>query len=97
LRLVWQSYARAELHEAVRYYRDNAGYSIAGDFRDAAVRTAERLCERPEIGQRISHNARRIPLRDYPYSLIYRVEASSVVIVALAHQLRRPGYWVGRR
>jgi len=97
LKLVWQSHARTELREAVRFYRDNAGYNIAWDFRDVAIHAAERLCERPEIGLRISHNSRRVPLRDYPYSLIYRVEASSVVIVALAHQHRRPRYWVGRR
>lgn len=97
MKLVWQSQARAELREATQFYRDNAGYSIAGDFREVAARTAERLCERPEIGLRISHNSRRVPLRDYPYSLIYRIEPSGIVIVALAHQHRRPGYWVGRR
>jgi toxin ParE1/3/4 len=97
LRLVWQSQARAELREAVRFYRDNAGYSIARDFRDAAVHTAERLSEHPEIGPRIDHNARRINLHDYPYSLIYRFEPSSIIVIALAHQSRRPGYWVGRR
>ena len=94
MRLVWQDHARTELREATRYYRDNAGYSIAGDFRDAAIHAAERLPDYPEMGLRISHNARRVPLRDYPYSLIYRVEVSGIVIVALAHQLRRPDYWV---
>ena len=86
-----------ELREAVRFYRDNAGYRIAGDFRDTVVRTAEQLREQPEIGLRIDHNAHRILVDDYPYSLIYRFEPSGVIIFAVAHHSRRPGYWVGRR
>lgn len=97
MKLVWQSHARAELREAIQFYRDNAGHGIAGSFRNSVASTAERLCEHPEIGLRISHNARRVPLREYPYDMIYRVDASIVIIVALAHQRRRPGYWVGRR
>ena len=86
-----------ELREAVRFYRDNAGYRIAGDFRDAVVRTAEQLREHPEIGLRIYHNARRILVDNYPYSLIYRFDPSGVIVIAVAHHSRRPGYWVERR
>ena len=86
-----------ELREAVRFYRNNGGYRIAGDFRDAVVRTAEQVREHPEIGPRIDHNARRMLVGDYPYSLVYRFEPFGVIIVAVAHQSRRPGYWRGRR
>lgn len=66
MRLVWQNHARVELREAVRFYRDNARYRIAGDFRDAVVRAAEQLREHPEIGLRIDHNAHRILVDNYP-------------------------------
>jgi len=32
----------------------------------------------------------------YPYQLIYREEADGVVVIAVAHAKRRPGYWAGR-
>jgi plasmid stabilization system protein ParE len=28
-----------------------------------------------------------------PFSIIYRVETDRVLIVAVAHERRRPGYW----
>jgi len=33
----------------------------------------------------------------FPYAIYYRVDGSEVVIVAIAHQKRRPGYWLRRR
>ena len=32
----------------------------------------------------------------YPYSLIYRIVAEGVQVIAVAHSRRRPGYWSGR-
>ena len=29
----------------------------------------------------------------YPYDLVSRLGAHEIVVVALAHQSRRPGYW----
>jgi len=33
----------------------------------------------------------------YPYALMYRVSGKDVLILAVAHQRRRPGYWKVRR
>jgi len=35
-------------------------------------------------------------LRKFPYSMFYIVEREVVVIVAVAHHKRRPGYWILR-
>lgn len=32
----------------------------------------------------------------YPYSLVYIVRDPKIVIIAVAHQRRRPGYWLSR-
>lgn len=40
---------------------------------------------------------REAVLRRYPYSIVYRAEASGdVLVVALAHASREPGYWQDR-
>lgn len=75
----------------------NAGRTVASDFKIEARRATSRLREHPEIGIRIRHRSRRFPLDGYPYNLIYRLEQEALIIVALAHQRRRPGYWAGRR
>jgi plasmid stabilization system protein ParE len=91
LRLVWQSHAKIELGEALKYYRDQAGIDIARDFNHAAMQAAQRLLRYPELGVKAGHGARRFVLHDYPYTLIYRVTPDAIIIVAIAHHGRRPG------
>lgn len=86
-----------ELREGIRYYRANAGSSVAHDFKDATRRATRQLLEHPEIGMLIKQNIRRFPLHDYPYNLVYRVTPQAIIVIALAHQSRRPGYWAGQR
>jgi plasmid stabilization system protein ParE len=97
LKLLWQHHAKIELSEALKYYRDQAGLDIARNFNQAAMRAARRLIKFPEIGVKAGHGIRRFVLQDYPYTLIYRATPEAVIIVAIAHQSRRPGYWQGRR
>ena len=97
MRLAWQSQARVEFGEALKYYRDQAGLDIARDFNHAAMQAAQRLLKYPEMGVKTGHGARRFVMHDYPYTLIYRVMPETIIIVAVAHHSRRPGYWAGRR
>ncbi len=53
------------------------------------------LSEHPAIGKPVQVQARSIPLHDFPFDLVYRVFPDTLVIIALANQSRRPGYWVG--
>lgn len=49
----------------------------------------------PWMHRRLPDGVRRMFLRSFPYSVVYIVEPR-VVIVAVAHLRRRPGYWVRR-
>lgn len=61
------------------------------------VRNVENLISRfPESGRELLPGIRRFALRKFRYSLIYTVQRNSVLILALAHHRRRPGYWAGR-
>ncbi len=47
----------------------------------------------PMAGSSIARGGfRRILLNRFPYQLIYRFEGDEIVIYAVAHQKRRPGY-----
>lgn len=35
-------------------------------------------------------------LRRYPFGVVYRIEPARILIIAVAHGHRRPGYWRGR-
>jgi len=61
------------------------------------VRRAEALiAEHPAAGPELRPGIRKRPLRTFRYSLIYALEADGVLIVAIAHHRRRPGYWSAR-
>lgn len=98
MKIVWQAQAEAELDAATDYYIINAGIEVASDFRNEVRRITSRLREHPEIGIRIRHQSRRLPLHGYPYDLVYRLTPEkTLIVVALAHQHRLPGYWAGRK
>jgi len=43
------------------------------------------------------HGTRKVALRRFPYNVFYRTAAEeTIVVVAVAHQRRRPYYWRGR-
>lgn len=89
--------AQAELDTATDYYAEHASPRIAQAFLDDFRHARQRVAEYPEIGTRVSKRLRLLPLRHFPYSLIYRLSAEALIIQAIAHQRRRPGYWAGRR
>lgn len=61
------------------------------------VRRAENLISQfPELAAEILPGIRKHVLRKFRYSLIYAVETDRLLILAVAHHSRRPGYWIGR-
>ena len=63
----------------------------------AEIRRAESLISQfPESAEEIRPDIRKRVLRKFRYSLIYSIEKNGVLILAVAHHSRRPGYWVGR-
>jgi plasmid stabilization system protein ParE len=39
---------------------------------------------------------RECPVGHFPFRIVFRVAADRIVVVAIAHAKRRPGYWKGR-
>ncbi len=87
--------AAAELTEAVEYY--DATAEGLGDRLLAEVNEAVRHIEQfPESAAVVDYNVRRKVLARFPYSILYIVQQRELVILAIAHQSRRPNYWLDR-
>lgn len=41
-------------------------------------------------------DAKRLILKQFPYDIIIRESTQEILVVAVAHHARRPGYWRGR-
>lgn len=88
--------AREELNEAASFYEAKVtGLGVA--FLDDVDRSIEMLCESPRIGAAAGRTFRKLLLRRFPYSIIYALRDEEVIIVAVAHQRKRPGYWRRRQ
>lgn len=79
---------------AVFYERESKG--LGTDFLDEVDRAVSRICEHPEIGQTYSLNLRRFVLVRFPYSILYSIKDYEVIIFAVAHHKRKPGFWKDR-
>jgi plasmid stabilization system protein ParE len=61
------------------------------------VKKSERvISDFPESGDEIRPGIRQRTLHTFRYSLVYSLEQHGVLILAVAHHRRRPGYWIGR-
>jgi len=87
--------AARELDEAVAYY--NAQVTGLGDAFLIEAMKVFRLIERhPRAWQSLGEEVRRCRLGRFPYGVIYAIEAEEIVVLAISHLHRQPGYWRDR-
>lgn len=86
--------AQAELDAAVDWYEQQAGLGVAliATIQEALAQIADH----PRLYAVIYHDARRASVRRFPYSIIYRVERTRVVVIAVIHNRRDPSVWQQR-
>ncbi len=87
--------AAAEFEEAVRFYQERG--RTLGDRFAAEVQTAvRRIVETPERWLVMEEDVRRCLVRVFPYRVLYTIERDYILIIAVAHSRREPGYWKHR-
>jgi hypothetical protein len=87
--------ARDELSEAVTNY-DNAKPGLGDEFDVEVEATIQRILTFPQGWPAISKRFRQCKTKRFPYGLIYELRGDEVVIVAVAHLHRKPGFWKRR-
>lgn len=87
--------AEQELTEATEHY-DGHLQGLGSDFLLEAERLCAVLIELPSLGEKLDLIHRRLPLRRFPYALIFRRDEDIIRIVAVAHRRQKPGYWSPR-
>lgn len=60
------------------------------------IASIESIAEAPERWPRYLAGTRRYHFPKFPYSVVYRVSPRTIVVVAIAHHRRKPGYWQDR-
>ena len=78
--------------EALCWYAERS-QQAAGGFDAEFQRTLEQIAADPERFAHCDDVHRFYLMRRYPYHVIYRAREDELIIVAVAHAKRRPGYW----
>lgn len=87
--------AEQELTEATEHY-ETQFHGLGNDFLLEVERICAVLVELPSLGEKLDSIHRRLPLRRFPYALIFRCDPDTIRVVAVAHRRRKPGYWSPR-
>ncbi|MEQ1527515.1 MAG: type II toxin-antitoxin system RelE/ParE family toxin [Gallionella sp.] len=92
MKVEFLSEADEEFREAARYYESEAA-GVGLSFITSVHKGVAEIVDLPLAAQVIRAGIRKKVLRHFPYNLFYAIEADTLVIVAVAHQRRRPNYW----
>ncbi len=92
-----------EFHpEALEEYREAAVHyserdpGLALRFIEAVEETIQKILEAPTRWRVIDEDVRRCLTRIFPYGVLYTLEQDFILIVAVMHCSREPGYWKQR-
>ena len=87
--------AEDEFAEALVWYSQRS-LRAATDFDHELNQAIEQISAAPDRFPTFDKRHRFYLLRRFPYFVLYRIEANSILVVAIAHTSRKPDYWRDR-
>lgn len=87
--------ALRDFDEALAYYLERSP-EVAQRFADAVRAEEDMIRDFPQLANSAGGRFHVLPVTKFPYSLVYVRREHEIVIVAVAHQKRRPVYWKKR-
>ena len=86
--------ARLEYREAAAFY-DARRAGLGAAFTRSRSRDRSHPSE-PKSWRVVEQDVRRCLTHTFPYGILYTIEEDLILIVAIMHLHRRPGYWRDR-
>jgi toxin ParE1/3/4 len=87
--------AQQEYLAALGWYGERS-LDAALNFERAIDRAVGRIRDAPQRWPIYFRDFRKYTLRQFPFSIVYQDFSSEILILALAHGWRQPGYWKDR-
>lgn len=87
--------AREEFWEAALYY-ESREIGLGLRFRNEVAHAVQKILADPLLWREHEGGFRRVNCPVFPYYLTYIIRGEKIVIVAVAHGHRKPGYWKDR-
>jgi len=87
--------AEQEMLEAAHYYESQSP-GLGADFLLEVDRAVHSIATSPDTWPILEGALRRRLIRRFPCGILYRIEPEEILIIAVAHLRKRPGYWKER-
>ena len=95
MEVVFSTIAQSELNDAYHFYElefEGLGTRFKAEVKKAVLR----ISDYPEAWSFERGEIRKCLLHKFPYKLLYSIENDHIFVIAVAHQHRRPDYWIDR-
>jgi toxin ParE1/3/4 len=87
--------AQEEMTEAARYYQTQS-MGLGTEFLAEVEQTIVAIASHPKAAPKVKQDIRRRLLKRFPFGVLFVTTADEIVILAVMHFRRRPGYWQDR-
>ena len=87
--------ARLEYRGAAAFY-DARRAGLGAAFTLEVEAAIDRILQSPKSWRVVEQDVRRCLTHTFPYGILYTIEEDLILIVAIMHLHRRPGYWRDR-
>jgi len=89
--------AEEEMNSSAQYYNQQSS-GLGLDFLEEIEKSLQLIEKSPEIWLYYEENIHKYNTRRFPFSIFYVFEKNldKIIIIAVAHQKRKPGYWKQR-
>jgi plasmid stabilization system protein ParE len=88
--------ASSEYLDSIAFYESRV-VGLGADYIAEFEVTLKRVCDAPKsYSLDCPPDSRKAGMQRFPFNVLYRESGGIVHVLAVAHQRRRPRYWLGR-
>ena len=95
MRLTLHPAAVQEISQAFDFYLEKDP-TVAEEFLEQLNLKIDWIGQFPQRYPVHEHETRRVVLQRFPFQVVYTIRDEDIVVIAVAHTRRRPGYWSSR-
>ncbi|MBC8185016.1 type II toxin-antitoxin system RelE/ParE family toxin, partial [candidate division KSB1 bacterium] len=86
-------FAQKELEQGILYY-ELEQHGLGFRFKQEVRNSIDRIIKHPKAWPIERGEVRKCFVHKFPYKILYSIQKYSIVILAVSHQHRKPGYWI---
>lgn len=87
--LEYTHHAEIDVAKAIDYYAENVSLKVAKSFYKKLL-VAEKTLKRTPFFQKIHNDFHRLPLKIFPFIIIYKIEKETIKIFRVFHTSQNP-------